>query len=126
MNTLAAPVGQPLARVDGPLKVTGQARYAAEFDTPGLLHGVVVCSSIARGQVLRIDTREAEALDGVVLVLTHENRPPVASYDKPYQDDDAADGSPFRPLFNDRVLYNGQPLALVVAETRELARHAAR
>lgn len=125
MNTLAAPVGQPLARVDGPLKVTGQARYAAEFDTPGLLHGVVVCSSIARGQVLRIDTREAEALDGVVLVLTHENRPPVASYDKPYQDDDAADGSPFRPLFNDRVLYNGQPLALVVAETRELARHAA-
>lgn len=125
MNTLAAPVGQPLARVDGPLKVTGQARYAAEFGAPGLLHGVVVCSRIARGQVLRIDAREAEALGGVVLVLTHENRPPVASYDKPYQDDDAADGSPFRPLFNDRVLYSGQPLALVVAETRELARHAA-
>ena len=60
MNTLAAPVGQPLARVDGPLKVTGQARYAAEFDTPGLLHGVVVCSSIARGQVLRIDPRNGE------------------------------------------------------------------
>lgn len=124
MNTLNSPVGQPLDRVDGPLKVTGQARYAAEFGTPQLLHGSVVSSTIARGRVRSIDSREAEALPGVVLVLTHQNRPQVASYDEPYEDDDAAEGSPFRPLYNDRVLYSGQPLALVVAESLELARHA--
>ncbi|WP_421683590.1 xanthine dehydrogenase family protein molybdopterin-binding subunit [Stutzerimonas urumqiensis] len=123
MNS-TSPIGQPLPRVDGRLKVTGQAKYAAEFEIPGLLHGSVVNSTIARGRVRRIDTTAAEAVAGVVLVLTHENRPPVASYDEPYQDDDAADGSPFRPLFNDRVLYSGQPLALVVAESLELARYA--
>src|SRR5690606_21018680 len=125
MNTLNSPVGRPLDRVDGPLKVTGQARYAAEFGTPDLLHGSVVSSTIACGRVRRIDSRDAEALPGVVLVLTHQNRPAIASYDEPYEDDDAAEGSPFRPLYNDRVLYSGQPLALVVAETLELARHAA-
>lgn len=124
MNTFSSPVGQPLDRVDGPLKVTGQARYAAEFGTPHLLHGSVVSSTIARGRVRSIDSSEAEALPGVVLVLTHQNRPPIASYDEPYEDDDAAEGSPFRPLYNDRVLYSGQPLALVVAESLELARHA--
>lgn len=124
MNSLNSPVGQPLDRVDGPLKVTGQARYAAEFGIPQLLHGSVVSSTIARGRVRHIDSREAEALPGVVLVLTHQNRPPIASYDEPYEDDDAAEGSPFRPLYNDRVLYSDQPLALVVAESLELARHA--
>ena len=68
--------------------------------------------------------RDAEAVPGVALVLTHQNRPPVASYDEPYEDDDAADGSPFRPLFNDRILYSGQPVALVVADNLELARYA--
>lgn len=124
MNTFNSPLGQPLDRVDGPLKVTGQARYAAEFATPHLLHGSVVSSTIARGRVRHIDSRDAEALPGVVLVLTHQNRPPIASYDEPYEDADAAEGSPFRPLYNDRVLYSGQPLALVVAESLELAHHA--
>ena len=119
------PLGKPLDRVDGPLKVTGKACYAAEAEVPGLLYGAVVSSSIARGRVTRIDAAAAEALPGVRPVLTHQNRPPVASYDKPYEDDDAAEGSPFRPLYNDRVLYSGQPLALVVAETQALARHAA-
>ena len=125
MNSANSPLGKPLDRVDGPLKVTGKACYAAEAEVPGLLYGAVVSSSIARGRVTRIDAAAAEALPGVRLVLTHQNRPPVASYDKPYEDDDAAEGSPFRPLYNDRVLYSGQPLALVVAETQALARHAA-
>src|SRR5690606_35607582 len=124
MNTLNSPVGQPLDRVDGPLKVTGQARYAAEFGAPQLLHGSVVSSTIARGCVRSIDSREAEALPGVVLPPTHQNRPPTASYDEAYEDDGAAEGSPFRPRHNGRVLYSGQPLALVVAESPELARHA--
>jgi xanthine dehydrogenase YagR molybdenum-binding subunit len=60
----------------------------------------------------------------VVAVIDHTNRPHIASYDEDYQDADAAEGSPFRPFYNDRVLYSGQPLALVVADTLELARHA--
>lgn len=124
MKPATSPFGQPLDRVDGPLKVTGQAQYAAEFDVPGLLYGSVVNSSIARGRIVSIDASAAEAVPGVQLVLTHQNRPPVASYDKPYEDDDAADGSPFRPLYNDRILYSGQPIALVVADNLELARYA--
>ncbi|GAB6390558.1 xanthine dehydrogenase family protein molybdopterin-binding subunit [Stutzerimonas marianensis] len=124
MKPVSSPFGQPLDRVDGPLKVTGRAQYAAEFEASGLLYGSVVNSSIARGRIVSIDTRAAEAVPGVALVLTHQNRPPIASYDEPYEDDDAADGSPFRPLFDDRILYSGQPIALVVADNLELARHA--
>ncbi len=124
MNTVTSPLGQPVNRVDGPLKVTGQAHYAGEFQVPGLLYGSVVNSTIARGRILSVDASAAQAVPGVQLVLTHENRPPVASYDEPYEDDDAADGSPFRPLFNDRILYSGQPVALVVADNLELARYA--
>jgi xanthine dehydrogenase YagR molybdenum-binding subunit len=121
MTATNSPLGKPLDRVDGMLKVTGQARYAGEFPQQGLLHGSVVSSTIARGRVLSIDTSKALAVPGVVAVIDHTNRPPIASYDKKYEDADSAEGSPFRPLYNDRVLYSGQPLALVVADTLELA-----
>ncbi|UVL83253.1 xanthine dehydrogenase family protein molybdopterin-binding subunit [Pseudomonas sp. B21-028] len=124
MNAPNKPMGQPLDRVDGVLKVTGQARYAGEYPEAGLLHGSVVSGTVARGRVVRIDASRALALPGVVAVIDHTNRPRIASYDEPYQDADAADGSPFRPLYNDQVLYSGQPLALVVAENLELARYA--
>lgn len=124
MTTMTTPMGKPVNRVDGPKKVTGQAQYSAEFKVPGMLYGSVVNSTIARGRILSLDTSAAEAVEGVVLALTHENRPPIASYDEPYEDDDAAEGSPFRPLFDDRVLYSGQPIALVVADDLEIARYA--
>jgi xanthine dehydrogenase YagR molybdenum-binding subunit len=117
-------LGQPMDRVDGRLKVTGQARYAGEYPEAGLLHGSVVSSSIASGRVVRIDASQALAVPGVITVIDHTNRPHIASYDEDYQDADAAEGSPFRPFYNNRVLYSGQPLALVVAESLELARHA--
>ncbi|MFJ4114684.1 xanthine dehydrogenase family protein molybdopterin-binding subunit [Pseudomonas sp. NPDC089758] len=117
-------VGKPLDRVDGVAKVTGTARYAGEYPEAGLLHASVVSSTIARGRVRAIDTTQAMQLPGVVAVLHHANRPRISSYDDDYSDADSAEGSPFRPLFNDRVLYSGQPLALVVAESLELARHA--
>ncbi|MGR3888643.1 xanthine dehydrogenase family protein molybdopterin-binding subunit [Pseudomonas sp. 1152_12] len=117
-------IGKPMDRVDGLLKVTGQARYAGEFPGEDLLHGSVVSSTIARGRVVKIDTSKALALPGVVMVLDHLNRPTLASYDDAFADADAADGAPFRPLYNDRVLYSGQPLALVIADNLELARHA--
>jgi xanthine dehydrogenase YagR molybdenum-binding subunit len=124
MNTPVSPLGQALDRVDGKLKVTGQARYAGEYPEAGLLYGSVVSSTIARGRVTHIDITEALRVPGVVMVLDHKNRPKLASYDEDYEDADSAEGSPFRPLYNDRVMYSGQPLALVVAETLELARYA--
>lgn len=117
-------VGTPLDRVDGVAKVTGQARYAGEYPKDGLLHGSVVSSTIARGRVVRIDATQALGVPGVVAVLDHGHRPHISSYDDDYSDADAAEGAPFRPLFNDRVLYSGQPLALVVAHTLEVARYA--
>ncbi len=117
--------GSPRDRVDGPSKVTGQARYSAEFAVPGLLHGYVVSSAIARGKITRIDTSAAEALAGVVKVFTHENRPQTAWFDHKYRDQVAPPGSPLRPLYDDRVLYSGQPIALIVAQTFEAARYAA-
>ena len=117
-------IGKPLDRVDGLLKVTGQARYAGEFPEVGLLHGSVVSSTVAKGRIIKLDASKALALPGVIMVLDHLNRPNIASYDEAFADADAADGSPFRPLYNDRVLYSGQPLALVIADNLELARHA--
>jgi xanthine dehydrogenase YagR molybdenum-binding subunit len=118
-------IGISTNRVDGHDKVTGKARYAAEFTSPGLVYGVVVPSTITRGKIIRIDASEALELEGVLEVFTHENRPKLAAYDTNFQDEDAPPGSPFRPLFNEEVLFNMQPIALVVAETYELARYAA-
>lgn len=123
MNTKVL-VGTPLDRVDGVAKVTGQARYAGEYPEADLLHGSVVSSTIARGRVLRIDSSQALRVPGVIAVLDHSHRPHISSYDDDYSDADSAEGSPFRPLFNDQVLYSGQPLALVVAQSLESARYA--
>src|SRR5919197_1055670 len=122
---MTAYIGTATSRVDGRAKVTGAAKYAAEFNTPGLAHGSVVTSTIAKGRIARIDTREALAVDGVIDVLTHANRPPMPDADSAYKDDVAPDGSPFRPLYDDRILFSGQPIALVVAEESEIARFAA-
>jgi xanthine dehydrogenase YagR molybdenum-binding subunit len=118
-------IGIPASRIDGRAKVTGAAKYAGEFNTNGLAYGSVVTSSIAKGRIVRINTSEAARVDGVVGVLTHENRPRMASTDAAYKDDVAPDGSPFRPLYDDRIRFSGQPIALVVAKEWEIARFAA-
>jgi xanthine dehydrogenase YagR molybdenum-binding subunit len=117
--------GSPRSRVDGPDKVTGRAQYAAEFSVPGLLHGYVVSGTAARGRITTIDTAAALAVPGVVKVFTHENRPQTAWFSSSYRDQVAPPGKPFRPLHDGTVLYSGQPVALVVAETFEAARYAA-
>ncbi|QOY92687.1 xanthine dehydrogenase family protein molybdopterin-binding subunit [Massilia sp. UMI-21] len=117
--------GMPVSRVDGRAKVTGQAKYAAEHEAPDLRYGVVVSGTVARGRISAIETGAALAVPGVVEVLTHLNRPKLRSWDLAYKDMTAPGGSPFRPLFSDRIFYSGQPVALVVAETFEAARHAA-
>jgi xanthine dehydrogenase YagR molybdenum-binding subunit len=119
-------VGSPRSRVDGPAKVTGTARYAAEFDAPDLLYGYVVSSSIASGMIVKIDTQAADAVPGVVKIYTHKNRPLGAWRSGKYQDQVGPPGTPLRPLYNKTVHYSGQPIALVVADSFEAARHAAR
>jgi xanthine dehydrogenase YagR molybdenum-binding subunit len=118
-------IGTATSRVDGPAKVTGAAKYAAEFDASGLAHASVVASTIAKGRITRIDTSEALSVDGVIDVLTHQNRPSMASAESAYKDDVAPEGSPFRPLHDNHIWFSGQPIALVLAEEPEIARFAA-
>jgi xanthine dehydrogenase YagR molybdenum-binding subunit len=120
-----AHIGKPASRVDGRAKVSGQAKYAAEHLTSGLTYGWVISSAIASGRIVRIDASAALALPGVLQVFTHENRPRLAWLDRNYQDEVAPPGSPFRPLYDDKILFSAQPIALVVAESYELARYAA-
>ena len=118
-------IGKPQSRVDGKQKVTGAAKYAAEFNVPDLLYGFVVSSQIAKGKIVRFDLERAENLPGVVKIFTHENRPHLAMFDSSYKDEVAPPGSPFRPLYDANVLHSQQPIALVVAEDFETARFAA-
>lgn len=118
-------IGFPLSRVEGPLKVSGRARYAAEHHPADMLHGFVHVASIAKGRIQSIDLADAATYPGVVKIYTHENRPRAAWWDSAWKDDVALPGHPFRPLQNGRVLFDGQPIALVVAETFEAARDAA-
>ncbi|WP_292294597.1 xanthine dehydrogenase family protein molybdopterin-binding subunit [Marivita sp.] len=124
-NLTRAGFGTPLSRVDGPAKVTGQAQYAAEFQPEDMLHAHVHTARIAKGKITRIDVSRALAVEGVVDVLTHENRPKVAWFDLKYKDMTAPlRGSPFKALYDENVIFSGQPIALVVAETPEIARYA--
>jgi len=119
-------IGTATSRVDGRAKVTGAAKYAGEFKTPGLAHASLVTSPIAKGRVARIDAVEALAVGGVIDVLTHRNRPRMASTDSAYKDEVAPEeGSPYRPLYDELIRFSGQPVALVVAEQAEIARFAA-
>jgi xanthine dehydrogenase YagR molybdenum-binding subunit len=126
MASLAPAIGSPTSRVDGRAKVTGAAKYAAEFNVPGLAYGAVVTSTIANGRIRRIDCSEALRVAGVLDVLTHEHRPPMAKGAAAYKDDVAPEkGAPFRPLYDDKILFNEQPIALVLAQDWETAKFAA-
>jgi xanthine dehydrogenase YagR molybdenum-binding subunit len=119
-------IGKPVSRIDGHDKVTGAAKYAGEFNASGLAYGSVVTSTIARGRIARIDASDALRVEGVLAVLTHENRPAMAKGDRAYRDDVGPDkGKPFRPLYDDKMWFSGQPIALVLATEWEVARYAA-
>lgn len=120
----AALIGKSLSRVDGRLKVTGAATYAAEFEVPNLAHAAVVRSTVANGRIASIDTAEAERAPGVIAVVTHRNAPRLAY--QPHKGlPDAAVGERLHVLQDERVTHQGQPIALVVAETLEQAVYAA-
>lgn len=117
--------GTAVPRIDAHAKVTGQARYAAEWPAEDLVYGVVVNSTIAKGRILSFDLHEAQTVPGVLSIVTHLNRPPMRSNGLFYKDMTAPAGKPFRPLHDEKVMYSGQPVALVLAETFDAAREAA-
>ncbi|HKS28133.1 MAG TPA: xanthine dehydrogenase family protein molybdopterin-binding subunit [Pyrinomonadaceae bacterium] len=126
---MARYIGKEMSRVDGVAKVTGRAKYAAEFKVPNLAYGFIVLGSVAKGTIKSIDTREAESSPGVVRVFTHLNTPklgPKANTEYAPPRNNREQDKSFRALQSDRIYFNMQPVALVVAETYEQARYAAR
>src|SRR5437762_7750177 len=117
-------IGQPISRIDGRQKVTGRATYAAEFDVPGQAHGAIVRSTIPNGRIPSSDSTAAERAPGVITVLTHRNAPRLA-YRLHKAMVDPAIGERLHMLQDARVSHQGQPIALVIADTLEQAIHAA-
>jgi xanthine dehydrogenase YagR molybdenum-binding subunit len=109
-ETLQGTVGKPMNRVDGRLKVTGGAKYAAEFPVADVKHAVLVQSEQPKGKIKSIDTTAAKALPGVLAVITYENQ--------------GATGN--NPLLPNEIQYSGQTYAVVVAESIETAMQAAK
>jgi xanthine dehydrogenase YagR molybdenum-binding subunit len=117
-------VGTALDRVDGRLKVTGQAQYAADMPVDHAAYAVVVSSTIARGRILSIETTAARAVPGVLRIFTHEN---ATRFTQPAIDwmSGIVPAQTFIPLQGPEIIHYGQQVAVVVAETLEAARAAA-
>lgn len=123
MQTL---IGQPVTRQDAALKVTGAARYSAEFALPNLAHAVLVTAPVGRGTIRGFDLSAAQAATGVIKILTHENSPKLRKIDaKSAGAAKASFGEFLLPFQSPDIVYNGQAIAIVVADTYERARYAA-
>lgn len=121
-----AAIGRQAARLDGPLKVGGAARFAAEVPVEGLCFAALVHSPITRGRMKRLDTAAAEKAPGVVLVITHRTMPRLGTVPLIGVSDLSAVGNSDVPIMQDaEIRYNGQVVATVLAETQEQADHAA-
>jgi xanthine dehydrogenase YagR molybdenum-binding subunit len=117
-------IGEPISRADGRLKVTGRAVYTADIPLADVARAVMVHSTIANGRTVSIDTRTAEKAPGVLAVFTHRNMPRMNPTPKPWSHLHPH-GQGYLPLQDDKIHYAGQPIALVVATTRDQAMHAA-
>src|SRR5438093_3065978 len=116
-------IGDPINRLDGRAKVTGAARYAAEWPVDRLAYAVIVQSTIPCGTITGIDTSAAAALPGVLGVMTADNAPRLPQAGRAGVNPPA--GRELSLLQSREVRYNGEPIAVVVAETFEQATHAA-
>lgn len=124
MTTVEKPtvrVGEGVDRVEGPSKVAGTAPYPNDITYPNLAHAALVRATIAAGRITDLATRDAEEAPGVLAVITHRNAPVLARGPMT-----ALGASPPPPLQDDRILHHGQLVAVVVAESAEQARDAAR
>jgi xanthine dehydrogenase YagR molybdenum-binding subunit len=117
-------IGKPLRRVDGRAKVTGSARYAADFNQQDQVYAVIVHSTVGLGRITDIDSAAVSSMPGVLAVITHLNAPRLAY--RPHKGPiDPAIGERLHVLQDDRVRFYGQPVAVVVAETLDPAEQAA-
>ena len=120
-------IGKPFSRVDGQLKVKGAATFAAEFKLEDIAYAALVYSTIARGKITKIDRSDAENAVGFISILTHENAPEMGRVptfgggDK----NGGSGASEVPPMQDASVFYDGQPVAVVVAETQDQAEYAA-
>ena len=116
-------IGQPISRIDGRLKTTGGAHYTSDIPIAGIVHGVIVDSTIANGRTVSIDSSAAEQAPGVIKVFTHRNMPRMNPTPKPWSHLHPH-GQSYLPLQDDQILYADQPIALVVARTPDQAAFA--
>ena len=120
-------VGRPFDRVDAQVKVRGEARFTAEFQVENLAYAVPVYSAIAKGKIRKINSEAAEEAPGVLAVITHKNMPRMKT--PPIVDfHDIGKGfalSDLPIMQNSEVHWDGEPVAIVVADTLERAEHAA-
>ena len=120
-------IGQPVTRQDAKLKVTGTAKYSAEFALPGMVYAVLVGAPIARGHITSIDTAAARAAPGVLEIMTFQNRPKMNSIDeKTLLAVGTFAGEATLPLQDGAIVYADQAVAVVIADTYERARYAAK
>ena len=115
-----------LSRVDGRLKVTGGAKYSAEYNQKGRAYGVLVGSTITKGTIKSIDTKAADRAPGVLAVITYLNAPKIPGYQTGKDPSKPAPvKGPLKVFYDDKIIFNGQPVALAVADTFERALYAA-
>ena len=117
-------IGAPVSRLDGQLKVTGAAPFAAEFAVDGMVFAALAYSTIPKGRIKAIDTTDAEAAPGVVLVMTYKNAPKLKPMPIFNSGPKAAGPSNLPILQDDSIHWNGEAIAVVLAETQEQADYA--
>jgi xanthine dehydrogenase YagR molybdenum-binding subunit len=117
-------VGTPVSRLDGQLKVKGAARFAAEVRLEGMVYAALAYSTVPKGRIAGLDVSAAEAAPGVVLVMTHQNAPRLKPPPLFMTAEKAAAGDDLPIMQDDLIHWNGQPIAVVLAETQEQADHA--
>ncbi len=117
-------IGAPVSRLDGSLKVKGAARFAAEVPIHGMVYAALAYSTVAKGRITTLDTSAAEAAPGVVLVMTHRNAPRMKPTPVFGTQPKAAGPSDLPIMQDEHIHWNGQPIAVVLADTQERADHA--
>ena len=125
-GSLAQPIkiGTAAPRIDGRLKVTGEARYASDMPLAAPVFAFLATSAIAHGRITSIADGEARAVPGVIDILTHQNIGDAVKQTKLFSDGGYV-GSTIMPLASDQIWHGGQIVAVVLAETFEAAREAA-
>ncbi|WP_210324234.1 xanthine dehydrogenase family protein molybdopterin-binding subunit [Azorhizobium oxalatiphilum] len=117
-------IGRPTTRIDGPLKVAGAAPFAAEFPMEGMVYAALANSTIAKGRIVELDTRTAEEAPGVIAVMTHRNAPRLSPPPAFMSSPKAAGGDSLPVMQDASIHWNGEPVAVVIAQTQEQANHA--